>query len=76
MDPISSLLLVLGIFLLLDSWVMLIFAASDESFAWGFMSVILPPVGYLYALFDWQRGRDSILLAAVGGALVCLQFMI
>ena len=72
MEPTTTILLACGTVLLLASWIQLIIAAAGEDFTWGLCAFFLPPLAYLYALFNWEHGGDSIKLAALGLLLVGL----
>ncbi len=70
MDAMSSFLLVSGGILLVGSWLTMIFAASSEDFTWGLCAVFLPPLAYLYGLFQWEKAGDAIKMAVLGLVLV------
>ena len=70
MDSISALLTMFGTTALLASWVYLIIVSFKTDYAWGFMSVFLPPLSYLYSLFNLGKTWESLLLAVVGVALL------
>ncbi len=66
MEPITSLLVFFGVASLLISWVYLIIMSFKADYAWGFMSVFLPPLSYLYALFNLGKTWEVLALAVVG----------
>lgn len=66
MEPISSLLTFFGVASLLISWVYLLIISFKADYAWGFMSVFLPPLSYLYALFNLGKTWEVMALAFVG----------
>lgn len=66
MDSIPSVLTMFGIASLLLSWVYLIILSFKTDYAWGFMSVFLPPLSYLYALFNLGKAWETIALALMG----------
>jgi hypothetical protein len=70
MDPISSLLVFFGAATLLISWVYMIIISFRNDYAWGFMSVFLPPLSYLYGLFNLGKAWEVLALAVVGSALL------
>ena len=70
MDPISSLLVFFGAATLLISWVYMIIISFKADYAWGFMSVFLPPLSYLYGLFNLGKTWEVIALALVGSTLL------
>ena len=72
MDPLSTILLTLGIILLVGSWLQLIFAACGDDFTWGLCSVFVPPLAYFYGLFVWDKAGDAIKMAAIGMVLLAL----
>ena len=70
MGPIASLLVFFGAALLLMSWVYLIIIAFKTDYAWGFMSVFLPPLAYLYILFALGKTWQVLALAFVGSGML------
>ena len=72
MEAYSAYLMLLGVSCLLVSWGLLLITAWKEDYAWGMFSLLLPPVGYGYALFRLDAARESLLLAAIGWLLVIL----
>lgn len=70
MDPISSLLVFFGVATLLVSWVYMIIISFKVDYAWGFMSVFLPPLSYLYGLFNLGKTWEVLGLALVGMILL------
>ncbi len=68
----SATLFVFGLALLLVSWVMLLITSWKEDYAWGLFTVLLPPVSYLFALFQLDKAGQSILLAIAGWVLIFL----
>ena len=70
MDPISSLLVFFGVATLLVSWVYMIIISFKVDHAWGFMSVFLPPLSYLYGLFNLGKTWEVLGLALVGMILL------
>lgn len=70
MEPISSLLMFFGVASLLISWVYLIIISFKTDYAWGFMSIFLPPLSYLYAVFNLGKTWESVALAVVGVTFV------
>ena len=72
MEPLSATLITFAAVILLISWVLLIFTASNDDFTWGLCAVFLPPLAYLYGLFRWSDAGDSIKLALLGVLLLAL----
>ncbi len=72
MEASSAYLMFLGVSCLLVSWGLLLITAWKEDFAWGMFSLILPPVGYGYALFRLSEAKETLLLAVLGWFLVIL----
>ena len=72
MEPLSATLLTFATILLAASWVMLIITASNDDFTWGLCAVFLPPLAYLYALFEWEKAADAIKMAVIGLVLLGL----
>jgi hypothetical protein len=44
--------------------------SSREDFAWGLITVLLPPLSYLYGLGRWKIAKEPIIIAAVGWILI------
>ena len=72
MEASNALLMTLGAATLLTSWVLLLIVSWKEDYAWGLFSLLLPPVGYFYALFRLDKAGQAILVAALGWLLVFL----
>ncbi|MAJ52895.1 MAG: hypothetical protein L7U64_03295 [Luminiphilus sp.] len=72
MEASSAYLMFLGVSCLLLSWALLLITAWKEDYAWGMFSLLLPPVGYGYALFRFAEAKETLLLASVGWLLVIL----
>lgn len=72
MEPLSATLITFAAVLLVASWIMLIITAANEDFTWGLCAVFVPPLAYLYALFEWDKASDSIKAALLGLALLGL----
>jgi hypothetical protein len=70
MEPISSVLVFFGAATLLVSWVYMIIISFKADYAWGFMSVFLPPLSYLYGLFNLGKTWEVLALAFVGSVLL------
>ena len=66
MDSISSLLVMFGVATLLVSWVYMIIISFKTDYAWGFMSVFLPPLSYVYGLFNLGKAWEVLGLAVLG----------
>jgi len=76
MEPLAALLVTLGVIALLGSWILLLIRSSNEDFAWGLCTVLLPPLSYIYGLFRWSVAGESILLAVVGWFLIWLHISV
>ena len=72
MEAYSAYLMFLGVSCLLVSWCLLLITAWKEDYAWGMFSLLLPPVGYGYALFRLDSAKETLLLAVIGWLLVIL----
>lgn len=70
MDSISSTLVMFGIASLLVSWVYLLIISFKTDYAWGFMSVFLPPLSYLYSVCNLGKAWQPVALALVGCILL------
>lgn len=70
MESISSVLVFFGIASLLVSWVYMIIISFKADYAWGFMSVFLPPLSYLYGLFNLGKTWEVMGLAMLGCVLL------
>lgn len=68
----SATLFVFGLALLSVSWVVLLITSWKEDYAWGLFTVLLPPVSYLFALFQLDKAGQAILLAIAGWVLIFL----
>ena len=76
MDPLASLLITLGAFAIVASWVLLLIRASNEDFAWGLCTLLLPPLSYLYGLFRLDVAREPLFLAVLGWFLIWLHIAV
>ncbi len=72
MEATSASLLTFGLAALLASWILLLIQSWKEDYAWGLCTLLLPPLSYLYALFNLDKAGQSLLLAAIGLVLVVL----
>lgn len=72
MDAASALLLTVGIFALIGSWIVLLIESWKEDYAWGLCTLLLPPLSYLYGLFRLDRAGESLFLAIAGTAMIYL----
>jgi hypothetical protein len=70
MDSIPSALTMFGIASLLISWGYLIILSFRTDYAWGFMSVFLPPLSYVYELFNLGKAWAVVGLALLGVVLL------
>lgn len=70
MDPLSASLVTFGVLLLLISWLYLLIVSFKDDFTWGLSSLFLPPLSYFYSLFALEKAGASVVLAAIGGALI------
>ena len=50
----------LGAASLLISWILLLITSWQEEYAWGMVSLLLPPLGYGYALFRLDKAGASL----------------
>lgn len=72
MDPLHSMLLVVGLLALVGSWAQLLIISAREDFTWGLCSLLLPPLSYLYGFFRWQLAKEPLLLAIAGWFFIAL----
>jgi hypothetical protein len=70
MEPISSLLVFFGAATLLISWVYMIIISFKTDYAWGFMSLFMPPLSYLYGLFNLGKTWEAMGLAMLGSVML------
>ena len=72
MEASSSFLMTLGAASLLISWILLLITSWQEEYAWGMVSLLLPPLGYGYALFRLDKAGASLGCALLGLILIWL----
>jgi len=72
MEASSSFLMTLGAASLLISWILLLITSWQEEYAWGMVSLLLPPLGYGYALFRLDKAGASLGCALLGWILTWL----
>ncbi|MGQ9424993.1 hypothetical protein ACXYTJ_03455 [Gilvimarinus sp. F26214L] len=72
MEPISAALTAFGIAILLISWGMMLITSFKEDMTWGLSTLFLPPLSYLYGLFQWSKAKEPILAAVLGLVLLIL----
>ncbi len=72
MEATSATLMTFGLVALLLSWVLLLITSWKEDYAWGLITLLLPPLSYLYALFRLDKAGQAMLVAAVGLVLLWL----
>ena len=70
MGSIASILVFFGAALLLMSWVYLIIISFKTDYAWGFMSIFMPPLAYLYSMFNLGKTWQVLVLAFVGSGML------
>lgn len=70
MEPIASVVVFLGAALLLVSWIYMIIISFKTDYAWGFMSIFMPPLSYLYGLFNLGKTWEVMALAFIGSAML------
>lgn len=70
MEASSSFLITLGATSLAVSWLLLLISAFRTEYAWGLFALLMPPVGYLYALFRLDQAGGAIAFAALGSILL------
>ena len=76
MSSLAALLVTLGVIALLGSWILMLIRTSNEDFAWGLCTLILPPLSYVYGLFRWSVAGEPILVAVVGWFLIWLHIAV
>ena len=72
MEASSSFLMTLGAASLLISWILLLITSWQEEYAWGMVSLLLPPLGYGYALFRLDKAGASLGCALLDWILIWL----
>ena len=72
MEASSSFLMTLGAASLLISWILLLITSWQEEYAWGMVSLLLPPIGYGYALLRLDKAGASLGCALLGWILIWL----
>jgi len=72
MDASNALLMTLGAASLLISWIILLTVSWKEDYAWGLFSLLLPPDGYFYGLFQWNKAGQALWVAILGWMLIVL----
>ena len=72
MEASSSFLMTLGAASLLISWILQLITSWQEEYAWGMVSLLLPPLGYGYALFRLDKAGASLGCALLGWILIWL----
>lgn len=70
MGSISALLVFFGIASLLVSWAYLTIISFRNDYAWGFMTLFLPPLSYVYSVFNLGKAWEPVLLAFIGVGLL------
>ena len=66
---------VLGVIILILSWIQLLVSTSKEDFTWGLCSFFIPPLSYVYGLFRLDVAKDALILAFVGWALIAISLL-
>ena len=74
MEASSSFLMTLGAGSLLTSGILLLITSWQEEYAWGMVSLLLPPLGYGYALFRLDKAGASLGCALLGWTLIWLSW--
>jgi hypothetical protein len=72
MSALPSILMFFGIATLLLSWLYLTVISFKDDYAWGFMTLFLPPLSYTYSLFRLGKAWEPLALAFIGLVLVVL----
>ena len=72
MDPFSATLTTFGATLLIVSWIQLLFTSFRKDYAWGLTSVFVPPLSYVYCLFNVKESKDILSLSAIGLVLLVM----
>ena len=72
MEAYNAYLMFLGVSCLLVSWALLLITAWKEDYAWGMFSLLLPPIGYGYAIFRLNEAKETLILAGLGWLLIIL----
>ncbi|MFT4615385.1 MAG: hypothetical protein ACI9NT_002538 [Bacteroidia bacterium] len=72
MDPVTATLTTYGVTCLLVSWIVLLFVAWSEDYAWGLCTLFLPPLSYAYSLSRLDKAGEALVVAAIGWALILI----
>jgi hypothetical protein len=72
MEPMSAALITFGGAILLVSWVMLLITSFREDLTWGFLTIFLPPLSFIYGFFRWSQAKEAVLLGLLGLFLLIL----
>ena len=70
MDPISASFITFGVIVLVMSWIQMLVTSFKEDYTWGLATLFLPPFSYFYGLFELEKAKPALILAAIGGVLV------
>lgn len=69
-DSLPALLTFFGAALMLVSWVYMIIISFKDDYAWGFMTVFIPPLGYLYGFAALGKAWEAEALGILGIVLI------
>ncbi|MGH1485599.1 MAG: hypothetical protein ACRBCI_05210 [Cellvibrionaceae bacterium] len=70
MEPLVAASSTFGVICLFASWILLLIVSFKEDFTWGLVTLFVPPLSYLYALFSLEKAGGAILFAAIGLGLI------
>ena len=70
MSSVHAFFMFSGVVALIISWLVLLIYSSNEDFAWGLCTLLLPPLSYIYGLFRWNKAREPILIAVAGWVMI------
>lgn len=69
-DSVSAAMTTFGLATLLVSWILLMIVSWKEDYAWGLVTLLLPPLSYLYSLGRLDKAGQALLISVVGWVLL------
>ena len=70
MDSVSAAMTTFGLAALLVSWILMLIVSWKEDYAWGLVTLLLPPLSYLYALGRLDKAGQPLLISVIGWVLL------
>ena len=71
MEWLSIILGFVGLIMAFAGFVMVLFAAFDESILWGLLCLLFPGVVLIFAITNWHSAKKGIIYYLIG-AVVCV----